>query len=288
VDGPVHDVLVGDRNDYRQTFIETEPYQGGYPDFIKYNSLDEATATRGPPRSSIFDDLCYYHTCHGNLVTVDGNPKSATLFLQKIVASHYMVLAEYNRGSLSSLEWLLSRRHTFSNLTIKWVEERWSDLQSFSRRCEDYRRDLRSILRELRMRDTPGNPSDWMDASQDFLVLEELLLELNKKAQGLVSSFTGLAGIVGNRQSLNEARAVRLLTILGMTFLPLSYASGLFSMTNNYLPGGSQFWVYFAVAIPLLCITFAVPALIGLAYSRRTLRQRLAALKKWANSLVNG
>jgi hypothetical protein len=105
-----------------------------------------------------------------------------------------------------------------------------------------------------------------MDASEDFLTFEELYQNLKRKAEGLVSSFTGLAGIVGNRQSLTEARSVRLLTVLGMAFLPLSFTSGLFSMTAQYLPGASKFWVYLAIAIPLLLVIFAVPSLLRLGY----------------------
>jgi hypothetical protein len=93
-----------------------------------------------------------------------------------------------------------------------------------------------------------------------FALSSELFRDLKKKAEGLVSSFTGLAGIVGNRQSLAEART------LGMIFLPLSFTSRIFSMQTAYVPGGSQFWIYIAVAIPLLFVVFALPRLIGLGY----------------------
>jgi hypothetical protein len=63
---------------------------------------------------------------------------------------------------------------------------------------------------------------------------------------------------VGNRQSLFEARSVRLLTLLGMTVLPLSFTSGLFSMSGEYAPGNSHFWVFFAVSVTLIGLIFGI------------------------------
>jgi hypothetical protein len=288
VDEPTNIFLLGRRATYARIESETEPFQGGYNDFINYNSLEEAAATSGPPRSSMFDDLCYYYEKHADLVKPDGNPHSVTMFLKKIIASHYMLLAEYNRALLEHLEWLLSRREDFGNLGVKWVEERWSDLQSANRRCESYHRHLRSIIRELRIERKRGDPPDWTSVSEDFLVLEERFRDLKKKAEGLVSSFTGLAGIVGNRQSLAEARSVRILTILGTTFLPLSFTSAFFSMQTQYLPGASQFRVYLSVAIPLLFVVSALPLFISLGYERTNDNSRSSWFRIFGNRVRPG
>jgi hypothetical protein len=193
VDEPAEEFLFGRKSTHVRSNLKTEPFQGGYNDFINYDSLEKATATSGPPRSSMFDDLCYYHKKHADLVKTDDNPHSVAVFLKKIIASHYMLLAEYNHALLEHLEWLLSRREDFGNLGVKWVEERWSDLQSSNRRCESYHRRLRSIIRELRIERKWDDHADWTSVSEDFLVLEELFRDLKKKAEGLVSSFTGLA-----------------------------------------------------------------------------------------------
>src|SRR5277367_140523 len=130
VDEPAEDFLFGRNPTHVRSNLKTEPFQGGYNDFINYDSLEKAAATSGPPRSSMFDDLCYYHEKHADLVKTDDNPHSVAVFLKKIIASHYMLLAEYNHALLEHLEWLLSRREDFGNLGVKWVGEPWSDLQS--------------------------------------------------------------------------------------------------------------------------------------------------------------
>lgn len=266
VDEPAREFFAGRRDTRERIVLATEPYQGGYADFIKYDTISDATTTRGPPRSSIFDDLCCYWEFHGNLLNISESPISATLFLQKIVASHYILLSEYNRAILNQFKWILSRRETYAGLSVKWVEERWSDLHALHRRCEDYHRYLQSIILCLEVEENTQVSPDWSNASRDFIVLEQIFAGLEWKSESLISSLTGLAGIVGNRQALAESRSVRVLSMLGMTFLPLSFTSSLFSMADKYLPGASMFWVYFAVAVPLIFVTFVLPFFINLGY----------------------
>jgi hypothetical protein len=87
-----------------------------------------------------------------------------------------------------------------------------------------------------------GVQEPWLDTRKDSAYVDRELGRLQEKADSLISSFTGLASIVGNLHSLFEARSVRLLTLLGMTVLPLSFTSGPFSMSGEYALGNSHFW----------------------------------------------
>ena len=113
----------------------------------------------------------------------------------------------------------------------------------------------------------------WETSAKDFHVIQRKLLSLKNRSNNMLASFTGLAGILGNRQalkeanrSLHEARSVKILTFLGMIFLPLSLTSGLLSMNGEYNPGASQFWIYFAIAIPLTLCVFGVVFLVNRGY----------------------
>ena len=71
------------------------------------------------------------------------------------------------------------------------------------------------------------------------------------------------------------------LSNLGMLFIPLAFTSGIFSMSGNYAPGGSSFWVYWVVAVPLVLLVFFMafclnsrPALV----SSRLLKTRLSGI----------
>ena len=118
---------------------------------------------------------------------------------------------------------------------------------------------------------TKNTTRHWMRTTEDFTNIEEQFLSLRQKAESLLNSFTGLAGMVGNRQSLDEARSVGLLTVLGIAFVPLSLVASLFSMSDEYRPGAGNFWVYFAVSIPFVALMFAM-ALLSM-YWRKLRRQ---------------
>ncbi len=151
-------------------------------------------------------------------------------------------------------------------LDSAWIEQAWSDLSSLHRRLDLKCRSIRRANDELgisRCHDAQGKgfsvaKHPWMETAPDFLHIEAELLALRQVAERLLGSFDSLAGHVGTRQLLEEARSVGTLTRLGMVFLPLALIAGLFSMYDHYQPGGEQFWMFFAVSIPSVLLTFAI------------------------------
>lgn len=250
-----------------------QTWQGGYNDFIKYSTVQEAVDAETPPRTSTFDDLCFYHTQHCKHLQLDSDPKSATSFAQKLVASEYMLLIEYNRFLLYHIGWKLSRQNSFEIFNSVWVEQTWSDLNSFHCRIQTHHQNIVMVTANLELK--KSTTKGWMNTTADFAHIEEQFLSLRQKGEILLDSFSGLAGMVGNRQSLDEARSVGLLTFLGIAFVPLSLVASLFSMSDEYRPGAEDFWVYFAVSIPFVALTFAM-AFLSMFW--RQLRRQLKGI----------
>ena len=96
----------------------------------------------------------------------------------------------------------------------------------------------------------------WVDPAPDFHYIYLRLKLLKSRADTLIGAMTGLASIAGNRQALDEAKRSKRLTLVGLVFIPLAYSSSLFSMSNQYAPGQSEFWVYWVVAVVLILLTF--------------------------------
>lgn len=260
VDKPFKNAMCGDStsNAVAKALKDPEPFQGGYADFIRHDSVEQAVLTESPPRTSMFEDLVFYHKHHHKHLGLTKDPVSATMFAQKIVASEYMLLIEYTRYLINHLGWKLTRRDGFEIFDSSWVEKAWSDINAFHRRIDDHVRNVTTARWTLGHTGLPKPPNEWTSTVQDFRHIEDELLHLRDRSEGLLNSLTSLAGIVGNRQALSEARSVRVLTILGMTFLPLSLVASLFSMTEHFSPGAGQFWVYFAVSIPLVFLVFGL------------------------------
>ena len=223
----------------------------------------------------MLEDICYYWTNHFTCIYDKEEPMVSTIFLKKIVASNYLILIEYIRGMLSNLEFAWSRQEQdISEIKIAWAEQRWSELQSWSRRCSEYCENVESILDSLGIPLSESHMSnDWSSCEKDFHLINRKLKGLKNRSDTLTSSLTGLAGILGNKQalkeakrSLHEARSVKTLTMLGMMFLPLSLTSQILSMSERFLPGPGKFWIYMVVAVPLVALVFIAASLTDLGY----------------------
>ena len=234
-----------------------QPFQGGYQDFIPLATLEQVAQTSGPPRRSPFDDLCYYFGHHSECLELTERPESCTVFLLKLVASEYVQLSQYAYLLLSRLAWLLSRRQTFHDIQINWVEECWSDLVALQRRISDYRRNIEAVRLSLSSSKAWETSTGWKSPIPDFDFLEDQFRNLKEKAESLVAVFSGLAGIVASRQSLMEARGASALAFVGTIFVPMSLIASILSLPNQYQPGGPRFYQYWAISIPTVCLICA-------------------------------
>jgi Mg2+ and Co2+ transporter CorA len=267
VDEPLRHAMYGSKvdNAVAKQASGPEPFQGGYADFIRHDSLEDARKAPAPPRTSMFDDLCFYYRNHSKHLELTQSPGSVTLFAQKIIASEYLLLLGYYRFVLNHLSWTLTRQHSLGAFDVGRVERAWSDLQAYHRRLMDHHHNVGLLITALQLpRESKpatyhtNQPNPWKDTAPDFLHIETELERLKQHAEGLQNSFTSLAGIVVSRQSLDEARSVRVLTVLGMTFLPMSLVAGLLSMGGDYLAGETRFWVYWAASIPSVFLVFGL------------------------------
>jgi hypothetical protein len=81
--------------------MKSTPFQGGYLDFLGFDTLmrkSNGGFKDGPPRTCLYDDLCFYFENHSDILfEAEGATPAfmASTFLKKIVASHYMKLIDY-------------------------------------------------------------------------------------------------------------------------------------------------------------------------------------------------
>ncbi|KAI0099408.1 hypothetical protein F4814DRAFT_433148 [Daldinia grandis] len=261
--------------------VITSDFNSGYMDFVPLSN--QMKARSGPPRTSLVEDLLFYLQKHSNTLDL-AHPKSLRIFIEKIIASHSLKLAEFLQSNTEAVLWHLSRRHDLTPFGVATAEELWSDVQSWKRRVAEYQDDLEGTMLQLgvaltRSPDTSRIES-WTDSTADFQHLLHRYRQIEKRVNELGSAINTLASLAGNRVtfrtgelSLQEAeragretRSVKALTVLGIIFLPLSFSASIFSMADSYLPGNSLFWVYFALSIPLLGFVILVFSIIELGY----------------------
>ncbi|KAF4445540.1 Mg2+ transporter zinc transport protein [Fusarium austroafricanum] len=243
--------------------VGQQPGGGGYIDFFATGV--GFTAQKGPPGTSIADDLCFYLANYSSLPGLTWEtPDIAAIFLKKIVASLYMRRLDQLRKTVAQSQSLMRWNSDFSGLDLAAVEANWSDCQTLERLLQLYCLDLEDILIQLRLPlelPDPRQINSWQDVGADFQMLYHQFSHARSWVENLNSSMTALAGMAGNRQafreqqlSLQAADRTRNITTLGLVFVPLAYVATLFSMSDEYAPGGEKFWLYFAISTPMVFI----------------------------------
>jgi Mg2+ and Co2+ transporter CorA len=91
---------------------------------------------------------------------------------------------------------------------------------------------------------------------QDYKHLLSTIEVFGQRLESMLPFVASLVQIVDSRRSLGEAQNISRLTIVALLFVPLTFVSSLFSMSHELGPGGSLFWVYFVVAIPVTGAVF--------------------------------
>jgi hypothetical protein len=274
-------------------------YQGGYLDFMR-RDFSNIEGVRGPPRSGLLDDLCYYikdilmAAQPPQMVPKESrlpgcnleSPDFVSVLVQKLVASEYMKLLDYFEGILRKLrdsEWRLAGMGDYSDHRRGAAQEQWGSLHVCSHRLAEHVDDVEAILLGLNIPLLPpqSNVDDsWLAIERDFQYIYHRLKTFKARTDHLVTSTIGLAGIVGNKQalreaelslkearrSIREAKSVKTLTFIAMFFIPLAWTSGIFSMSDQFSPGAKHFWIYFAVSMPLVIIVFVLAGFMQLGY----------------------
>jgi hypothetical protein len=86
--------------------------------------------------------------------------------------------------------------------------------------------------------------------------IQSSLLKHKAMLKTVADNYVQVIGLRETQTSTQQAREVGKLTVLGTVFVPLSIISGILSMGGSYLPGERKFWVYLAIALPVLaCLT---------------------------------
>lgn len=143
------------------------------------------------------------------------------------------------------------------------------ELQIWRRRSMVSQHKVRNIIRQLRLgmdglsyeergKSERGRRDEMQSLVEDFEVIAANIAGAGTRLENMLPVVTSLVQIIDARQSFAETTNISRLTILALVFVPLSFVSSLFSMNEDNKPGGKQFWVFFAVAVPLTLLVFVV------------------------------
>lgn len=229
---------------------------------------------------------------------------------KSIAVANWMTLLELVKMSIRNLEWRIDEKtrefdstesfrsnreapelyysqkerllHTFK---IRWNEYREQvvnnmvqlGLSSTSVVGSTLQESLFRSLKEYTSRARPGersyqqlirqheNQRDWSYILWNLEFFISHAADLSKTMAVRVANLEG-------RKSNQLAHAAQRLAGLGIFFLPLGLAAGIFSMGGNFLPGKGHFWVYIVVGFPLVLGCLAIAFLPLMSWLKQVCR----------------
>ncbi|KAJ4302658.1 hypothetical protein N0V90_001547 [Kalmusia sp. IMI 367209] len=228
----------------------------------------------------MFDDLQQYWTrerpaCFN---VEDPSIQSLAYYTLRIVAAEWVKYVAVMQQCLKQYEY---KHDQLPALTLEKFDKDLRELQSWRRRTMVSQGKIKSVLRFLspKHRVVTGAEKDVELLSEDFEHIDGNINAVGRLLESMLPVVMSFVQIRDARRSFAETADVSRLTILALVFVPLTFVSSLFSMNTQNLPGSRDFWVYFAVAIPLtgLVILIARPPV---ALVRRALEWIKAGKKK--------
>ncbi|KAL4864395.1 hypothetical protein BDV12DRAFT_188969 [Aspergillus spectabilis] len=269
----------------RASRVNSRLFLDGYEDFMPPSSepLDLKGALWGPrlSRASLLDDLGYYWK---RQIPQQFDEFKPTLFALSIYPLQ-IIAAEWN-NYIAAMSYHI-KRHEYAveafNQRVTEIDKldvELRSLQVWRRRSLASQQKIASVKHFVTLHTTQSaKPTDKLTfedttgLQEDYTYLAATLDDLSRRLRNMLPVVTSLVQISDSRRSLTESANVTRLTSLAIVFAPLSFTTGLFSMDTLNGPGGTHFWVFFAVAIPITIIVFLVarpPAFILRLFSTRS------------------
>lgn len=264
VDPPISNTYVSkcpDTQSPSTLTLQTRLFQGGFEDFLSGSSYsDNNDPETGPPRSSPLESFIFYWS----LKQPPGfDVNCPTLFALsyyplKMIAAEWITYLELMYHSIKPYEYSPSNAKPVMG-QIAILNADIYALQQWARRCMATAHKIRCVLDFLRHRVTEG---DDLESSalltEDYKHISLSIDTYSRRLEGLVSIATSLVQAVDSRRSLTETMNISRLSYLALSFIPLTFVSGLFSMNDNIAAGGRLFGLYFAVSVPLSILVFLI------------------------------
>lgn len=222
----------------------------------------------------MFDDIVFYwqQANRDEIALVFEKCINTTLFIHRIVASHWFDFLDLQLKTLSTVDLTSKQRRVASAgkvvSTAEWkreldfYNERLSLLGLLQRRLMWYEQEMLLNLERLGLRadgascGTTGStsPLSLHAAEQDFRAIFYELKLHKSRADNLLGIVTDSINLSNALRSLHDTRFGMQLSIVGAIFFPVTLVAAVFSMGGDYLPGSKNFWIPWVVAVPLVAV----------------------------------
>tara|TARA_R110002003_G_scaffold171_18_gene14062 strand:- start:31710 stop:33158 length:1449 start_codon:yes stop_codon:yes gene_type:complete len=182
------------------------------------------------------------------------------------VCAEWLVVCEYVKARLGQVEWMMEMPALFIARGPE-VDRALKKLNVWRRQVPAWREMVAETLHQTipaakRLTLDPNRAHDDDDAFGDVTADFERVLDMLDRLQARIDRLSDRGNaemqLEAARQSLAESHDLARLTWLATIFVPLTFMSGLFSMTDDVGSITGTFRVYFAAAVPVAFISLVI------------------------------
>lgn len=229
---------------------------GGYRNLFDCPSMKVLPVPKGPPRTSAFEDIIHYTSdlMPEEITNVSKDPRLLFKKTLMVVCAEWSTLVKYTTTRLTQLEWEIENPDLQDN--DGGLQVTINKLHSWRRRLPIYRTLVSEVLEKVVKRESfMASPENLVhDLQRDFEIVLSDINALQVQADRIMAVVTAVMSIEESKKAFEQNRSLARLTWLAITFAPLSFITGLFSMNGELATLVTTFGVYFAVALPLTAI----------------------------------
>jgi len=251
----------------KEITLYSEPFQGGYEDFLHCPSFSKSDSS-SLVRLSLLEDLVYFWTKERPSGFKPNGPELLSLayYPLKIVAAEWNCYVGALLHSIKQYEYSAERSQPpVTNHGLTKLDSDLRALQKWGRRCIQTLHKIDAVIRFVKGRNTPELDRQAYDSIvEDYEYIGGMVGTYARRLEVMVQVTTSLVQIVDSRRSLREAANVTRITNLALLLVPLSFVTGLFGMNNGI--SLQALILFFAVSVPLCLMVFF---LAELPYMRR-------------------
>ncbi|EED23182.1 conserved hypothetical protein [Talaromyces stipitatus ATCC 10500] len=265
----IHDIFFGPIIPQSPRRIATETFCK--PSYAEHQSASSGNRNIEPLKPSE-EPLSFFHA--SNLRWRGGNPSILALAYNPIQAVvqewilYALLMGRYVKYYEYSSETVQMRRESFEEYDIielhRWRRRSLQSLHKLGivrRFVEHWASKEKNLSLDMGVTNKATTQEEsviWNLLIGDIKYVEEQIMQHARSLEALNPIITALIQLADTKRAISQAEDTRRLTYIAIIFLPMSFLTGLFSMSEPYGPGSDRFWIYWVVALPLTAFIIVV------------------------------
>jgi Mg2+ and Co2+ transporter CorA len=133
-----------------------------------------------------------------------------------------------------------------------------NEVNTLRRRTGWYVMEMENNLYALGIDPSSSASPKALDHEKNFLALYRKLVNYQSWAEKLMGVILSHVNLMETEKSISDSKSLSRLTVLGFFFVPISFVATFFSMGGDFGVGERRFWIFWAVAVPLMLVSLAV------------------------------